>query len=731
MGFGKFRVKWLAVTLLIAVLFASGLTVCNVSHAATAPPQAESKNATGILFIGLSGISPDDFETNLEAQDSRLPEPMRDYVYAALTPRSFNPFTCATEGWMGLRATGDVFDEYGRDLASVSNETCFSLNVKPDGPRATLPDFQKHLGKTTWPKTALFATDALAVGNLAGIPLASASGKIPHWTPLPDAAEPNATALPEDFKKILDSAPSDVLVDLDTTKPETLRDAEGKLDKTLLAESKSLQLQRLQTLLLANLTSSRPRPVLVASLSDVGQRSLHFFATNAFPSSGEPQSGLVATSTTRATGLITMTDLRALIVSARQAENPDLTIPRGLIIPDFTIHLQDSTAALRAISAEQKHAQASLLANATWYQVFHYLVWLGLLGAVIIAFGSLKFPKLRKFWGKVQLLNEFAFAFVPAALLLNFLPWWAGAPDRFSAQAISLGLTVGLAAVLVLGGRVSRHPVAFLAAVAFALLAVDIILGSAHQRNGFMGSLVLASRRYYGVSNRTYLILIIAGLLLTIPWIQKYFSTKSAALGLGAVGLVALLVDALPMWGADFGGPPGIIAAFGAAAILAGGGRLRWWHVPVWLVASVGAMLGVGFISSRLGSSHISSFWSTLGSPENTALIGGKIRDVLRSFTARGDIIALLIVAAFLVVALVWALHRLGKTHPEALERFTKPTSEPGYRALALGILLGVLIAVPINDSGALMIKEAIYLALPPLVAWFAASSKKFTKVSP
>ena len=39
---------------------------------------------------------------------------------------------------------------------------------------------------------------------------------------------------------------------------------------------------------------------------------------------------------------------------------------------------------------------------------------------------------------------------------------------------------------------------------------------------------------------------------------------------------------------------------------------------------------------------------------------------------------------------------------------------------MALGILLGMAVAVPINDSGIMIVKEAIYLVLPALGAIIA-----------
>lgn len=45
----------------------------------------------------------------------------------------------------------------------------------------------------------------------------------------------------------------------------------------------------------------------------------------------------------------------------------------------------------------------------------------------------------------------------------------------------------------------------------------------------------------------------------------------------------------------------------------------------------------------------------------------------------------------------------------------------PSLRGVLLGLALGVLVAVPVNDSGAIMLKESFYMLVPALVAVFSS----------
>ena len=431
---------------------------------------------------------------------------------------------------------------------------------------------------------------------------------------------------------------------------------------------------------------------------------------------------MLYTSTTRAAGLATIADVRGLIINARTYLNPKLVPPANLTLPELSVTPVGSVPeACSVITEQQSHASSALRANSSWYQVFHLLCYLAIGALIIWAFASRGVRRLSNSWWVVRLLSLIAFAMLPAALILNWIPWWnlPGTDSTVGAIGIALALTAVITGVLVAPLWRSSHAVAILAGISFFILALDIVLGSAHQRNGFMGSLVLSSRRYYGISNRTYIILIAGALLALLPVLQRFWGQRRAAWVTAGLGVAVLLVDALPRWGADFGGPPGIILAFGIVALMAYGVRPRWWHAGLWVVLTLAVMGTIGWFS-RGSDSHIGNFWSNLGSSESQELVAGKVRDVLRSFVNNlGVVILFVLVAVVLVVATVMVKRRQ-VSWPRWVYTWDQLTDLPALRVVALGILLGMAVAVPINDSGIMIVKEAIYLVLPALGAVIA-----------
>ena len=187
------------------------------------------------------------------------------------------------------------------------------------------------------------------------------------------------------------------------------------------------------------------------------------------------------------------------------------------------------------------------------------------------------------------------------------------------------------------------------------------------------------------------------------------------------MGVGVLAIDALPMWGADFGGPPGIIAAFLVAYVLISGKRLHWKHLGIWVLLTVLTMGFAGYLDVKSGSpSHIGRFWATIGSPESWQLLATKARDLGGSFAGNIYVLIAVIVAIVLIIVGTIVVRRGLKRSEKHREALQESASVPGLPAIALAILLGIVIAVPINDSGTLMVVDGLAIAVPPLIAILA-----------
>ncbi|MFT0848559.1 hypothetical protein VR010_12535 [Actinomycetaceae bacterium L2_0104] len=687
----------------------------------------DDESSDPILFIGMTGVSTSD----IDFTNPVIAEHLGNAGFANALVRSVSPFTCPGEGWMSLVAPGDVIDQEGRSEVSDLADRCPTFDVTETesadpliagAGSAQVDEFSRMTETVRWPAESPFSPDALGIGPGAAVALADESGRAQNWMPFSR----------DDLGEALKEAPGDVVVDIGSVRARPS-------DTFLRTYQYERTNARLAAVLEANAESGVDRRIVVASVGvswNIGE--LQFFATTGLDDSGQLEGpGVIASASTRADGFIAAADIRTVIAGTGDG---------------LTLLPEDSVAdAVSFLLVEENHATFSRIATSTWYQVFNAFALIGIVAAVALFLvrpgrspSSWTAPK--SLWAAVTYWNRFVFAFVPAALLLNFLPWWRLPLEGSAITYVPIACTVVLAALLTLAASRFKHPVAVLAIIALVLLGGDVILGSAHQRNGFMGSLMLTSRRFYGISNRTYLILIVAGLLAVLPAIARAQETvkrfgaatpqakaaqRRAGITVALVGFVILLIDALPAWGADFGGPPGIIAGFGIVALLAAGIRLRWWHLPVWIVLSVATMGLVGIADSRSGSdSHIGEFWSSLGSAESFELIQGKIRDVVRSFVGRLDILVMLAAVIVFAVLIVLALRQLNKRSGMHVSQARELAAAPGFTMVTVGILAGILIAVPINDSGALMLKEGFYIAVPALIALLAGEHLRLRSMS-
>lgn len=677
------------------------------------PARGESQPAPPTLVIGMSGMSTSDVEFDLPSIAANL----ADAGFANALVRSTSVYTCRDEGWMSLVASGDIMDQSGRDSVSSLPDKCPSFSVTPSesasvhvtgAVAAQVNHFPAMIATVKWPTSSLFGANALAIGDGAAIALADSSGQVAQWMPFSTGTIGEALA----------SAPGDVVVDIGAVRG-------APTDTELLSAQKAELNANLAAVLEAQANSGVGRRVVVTSLgTSWNYGELQFFATTGFASDATFDGpGVISSTYTRAPGFITRDDIRTVLAGTGD----------GLSLASYGS--EDDAVAF--LTVQENHATYARIATPTWYRAFNLLAIVGIVGAIVLFLirpgvrGSWTAPK--RLWAILTHLNRVAFAFVPAALLLNFIPWWHLPLDGAAVSLVPIVFTALLAGALTLVASRATYPMAALGLVALVVLGGDVILGSVHQRNGFMGSLMLTSRRFYGISNRTYLILIVAGLLAALPTIAKaqqartslgatdpaaVQTAKRAGILVSLIGATVLLVDALPAWGADFGGPPGIIAGFGLAAVLAAGIRPRWWHAVVWIATSVACMGLVGLLDAHSGSSsHIGSFWSTFGSPESFEMIRGKIRDVIRSFVSRTDVIVLLVGVVIVAALAVLALRKLDQRSNLHVSEARALMASPGFRIVAVAIFAGILIAVPINDSGALMVKEGFYIAVPALIA--------------
>ncbi|WP_454041840.1 hypothetical protein [Cellulosimicrobium sp. Marseille-Q8652] len=293
-----------------------------------------------------------------------------------------------------------------------------------------------------------------------------------------------------------------------------------------------------------------------------------------------------------------------------------------------------------------------------------------------------------------------------AASLASLSRWWVWSSP---AAALTLALAVSAVVVALVAWGVSRllprEPWALptsLAGVTWLVLTVDGATGTTLQQASLLGtSAVVGFTRFYGFNNVTFAVYAVAGLVLA-------GGLASAALGRGrrrlaawcvvAVGLVTVVIDGWPAFGADFGGILALVPAFAVLALLVGQVRITGARVLVVAAVTLLVVALVAVVDWLLpgGSSHLGGFVQTV-------VDGGALEVVWRKALGAWATVANPVgaVAAVLVVLLALAVLRPDRARlPEVARAYE---TWPLLRPLVVSLVVVAGVGSFLNDSGVII----------------------------
>ena len=174
----------------------------------------------------------------------------------------------------------------------------------------------------------------------------------------------------------------------------------------------------------------------------------------------------------------------------------------------------------------------------------------------------------------------------------------------------------------------------------------------------------------------------------------------------------ALAVEALPAWGADFGGPPGLLLGGLVVIASAAGVRLTWGRVLV-AVVGAGALAAVVAVLDWLrppeSRTHLGEFVQSVVSGEAGAVVGRKLAQNVANLASPP-----LLAIAMATVVLVVVAWRTGWRPVDA------------GAAVLRGAAVMAVVAFLVNDSG-LVIPAFVALVLAPLLVAAGPAPATFT----
>lgn len=411
--------------------------------------------------------------------------------------------------------------------------------------------------------------------------------------------------------------------------------------------------------------------------------------------------GLLQSPTTRRDGYVQLADVAPTVLTLLGEEAPEEMEGRpfqlGASSPDDRVaHLADAADAARFRDATMPLAVTGITVA---------LVLLAIATALRDRLG----PRARRL---LPPLVYGALGLVPGTFLV-------GQVDAVRANlppqvAIVVAVAAVIALVADLAERRHRGAGALVAVGAIvAVIAVDIVIGAPLQLNTTFGYSVAVAGRFTGLGNLAFALFGSATVVLAALIVDRAGERGlRAALGLMAVVVV---IEGLPMLGADVGGVLSMVPAFGATALILLGRRIGWREVAALAGATVLVLFGFALIDAARPDevqTHLARFAEQV--------LDGRWRTFSKSLGRRwqaslggAELAGWITVGSAMVIAWIYAaLVAAGRMGPDAPRRLRhRPTL-----AAAVGLAVLGVVGLVANDSSVAVPLTMLIVAAPVLM---------------
>ncbi len=303
-------------------------------------------------------------------------------------------------------------------------------------------------------------------------------------------------------------------------------------------------------------------------------------------------------------------------------------------------------------------------------------------------------------------LGVIAFAAFPLATFLFRAVAFAPALGP-AGIAVLVALDV---AIVALAGRARRHPLAPLAWVmgaTVAVLALDVATGARLQTASVLGYSPHTAARFYGLGNSAFAVLAATTILAGVLHLEHAPRRREALVAVAALFAFVLVLDGAPSLGDDVGGVLTLGPVFALTLVALAGRRITWRVVAVALVgtlAVLGVAAGIDLLRPPEARTHLGRVVAdTLdGHGGLGSTIARKAEANLRVFRASIWAWLVPIVAAFFLGLLVWQLR---------IDDLLPPRSSRRIGVVA-AVGAGVL-GCAVNDSGIVVTALVLVFVAP------------------
>jgi hypothetical protein len=705
----RLPVRGVVTAVIVLLLVAAAVAVAAVANRAPGEPQAPADLDQGpVVLIGASGLRWSDLDPDTTPALWRL---VGSGAVGSLSVRTVSSSTCPLDGWLslsaGTKATGqDVEDDRG------------GLNPgQPDGGRVDCGDVPRVLAGAVSGWRELVALQESTTGSYGE--LGTLGGSLADAGMCSVAVGRGAAVALADGRGLVDEAHARWAPALADRCPVAVVDA-GTVSEGNGRRGDLMALDAYVGDILRDLPDGTQ--VLVAGIADPSGSPAPFQVAMSV-TLGEPRAAWLTSDSTRRERLVQLIDITATITSRADAE-AGLDARPWTSVEDRSLSTRDTVEYLTEVSALGEVIPTDAPVFGAWVVAVPVAILLVSLAVLVVRrrLGDLVTPRFLVPLACGAAL--FAAALPPAMYLVSVARWW-----QWENPALVLATVVVLVAlaVAVLSAVVPvRHPLRFVAvqsAITWVTLTLDGIAGTPLQLGSPLAAGPVYGGRFFGFGNVTFVVYAASTFLLAAvvyQLVRERRGTRTATVVVALLGLVAIVVDGWPTFGADLGG---VIALVPGVVLL----LLLLRQVPLTLIRAA-AVIGAGVVVVSVIAfldwlrppeerSHMGDFVARVVAGDFLDVIGNKLSALGASLTSPLGWAELL--AFVLTAAVVWrpTVMRV----PELREVFDAwPALRPALQAFLATCLLGSLV----NDSGALIAGFGVLLVAPLLIATSAWSAR-------
>ena len=315
---------------------------------------------------------------------------------------------------------------------------------------------------------------------------------------------------------------------------------------------------------------------------------------------------------------------------------------------------------------------------------------------------------------RVERLLPTAAAFMLGTLPATFFSAALGVDDMATYVALLVvgGALVALASRLAERRWPGTGAIVSVGAVV-ALIGVDVLVGAPLQLNTVFGYSVAVAGRFAGVGNLAFALLG-SGAIVLAALIAERFGRRGRTIAF-ALLVAVLLVDGLPVLGADVGGVLSIVPAFGLAALVLLGRRIGVGELVTVALAAFATLVAVAFVDlarpaadqthlARLARHIVDNRWDPF-----FASLTRRWSASFGSGQTGAWVVFLLLVGVVLAYLAVRLITRAGRLR-------TRASLTPAEESAAIGLAVLAGLGLVANDSSFAVPATMLLIVAPVLL---------------